>query len=131
MTYSNIYNMLVEILGYAIISHIPFASTNYDLDVKNFRNWGGIGLGHEACGKENKVLFDDTLKKVPNFNPPSLTAQGKEKQLLFSPLQVFFYPFWTMDLKPIFKGMENFKQVLSVSYTSTYSFLSKLSLWQL
>lgn len=70
---------MAEILGHAIILHILFASTNYDLDVKNFRNWAGIGLGHEACGKEHKILFNDTFKKVPNINPPSLTVQEKEK----------------------------------------------------
>lgn len=36
-------------------------------------------LGHEACGKEHKILFNDTFKKVPYINPPSLLAQEKEK----------------------------------------------------
>lgn len=84
--------MLVEILGHAVILHIPFASTNYDLDVKNFRNWGGIGLEHEACGKEHKILFNNTFKKVPNINPPSLPAQENKKQLLFPPCKYSFTP---------------------------------------
>lgn len=71
--------MLVEIIGHAIILHIPFASINDDLYVKNFRNWSGIRLGHEAYGKEHKILFNDTFKKVPYINPPSLLAQEKEK----------------------------------------------------
>lgn len=55
-------------LGYVIILYILFVLINCDLDVKNFRDWGGIGLGYGVCGKEYKIFFNDIFKKVLNIN---------------------------------------------------------------